>query len=92
VVIAAVPTRIPEVTNGDSIIKWNHILFTVISAFTTQAFQRLFQKYFCFLNQSPTVPPERISPYESIHIAFAFLYLQSISKKFILKFHQKLPL
>jgi hypothetical protein len=50
VVIAAVPTRILEVTNGDLSSNGTMFLFTVISAFT-RAFSASFQKYF-YLNQS----------------------------------------
>ena len=48
VVIAAVPTRIPEVTNGDLSSKGTIFLFTVISALTN-AFSASFPEIFLFL-------------------------------------------
>jgi hypothetical protein len=61
-VIAGVPTRIPEVTNGDLSSNGTIFLFTVISAFTN--FSASFPEILCFLNQSTScgcLPPEMIS-------------------------------
>ncbi|MNR60131.1 hypothetical protein D3C85_1815470 [compost metagenome] len=61
--IAAVPTRIPEVTNGDLSSKGTMFLFTVISAFT-KAFSASFPEIPLFLRSINimwlSVPPEII--------------------------------